>query len=69
MVFVFYIVILQYQNQYMGASKTDHFTSHHNTMAILAKALAHPARIAIVEYLLGVDSCICTDIVNELPLA
>jgi DNA-binding transcriptional ArsR family regulator len=53
----------------MGASKTDHFTEQQNEMAILAKALGHPARIAIIEYLLKVDSCICGDIVNELPLA
>ena len=38
-------------------------------MASLFKALSHPARIAIVDYLLKVDSCICGDIVNELPLA
>jgi len=35
----------------------------------LAKALGHPARVAIIEYLMNVDSCICGDIVNELPLA
>ena len=33
------------------------------------KALGHPARIAIMEYLIKVDTCICGDIVNELPLA
>ena len=33
------------------------------------KALANPARVAIIQYLLKVDSCICGDIVNELPLA
>jgi DNA-binding transcriptional ArsR family regulator len=38
-------------------------------MADILKALGHPARIAIIEYLLKVDSCICGDIVNELPLA
>lgn len=53
----------------MGASKTDHFTEKQNSIAILAKALGHPARIAIIEYLLKVDACICGDIVNELPLA
>jgi len=53
----------------MGASKTDHFTYRQNEIAILAKALGHPARIAIIEYLLKVDTCICGDIVNELPLA
>ncbi|MGG7034719.1 MAG: ArsR/SmtB family transcription factor [Flavobacterium sp.] len=53
----------------MGASKSDSFSAEHNEMATLFKSLAHPARIAIVEYLLAVDSCICGDIVNELPLA
>jgi DNA-binding transcriptional ArsR family regulator len=53
----------------MGASKTEHFTNKQNEIAILAKALGHPARIAILEYLTTVDTCICGDIVNELPLA
>ena len=53
----------------MGASKTEHFTQEQNQMAILAKALGHPARIAIIEFLVKVDSCICGDIVNELPLS
>lgn len=53
----------------MGATKTDHFTDNQNELSILAKALGHPARIAIIEYLLKVDTCICGDIVNELPLS
>jgi len=53
----------------MGATKTEHFTDKQNEIAILAKALGHPARIAIMEYLLKVNACICSDIVNELPLA
>lgn len=53
----------------MGATKTEHFTGKQNTIATLAKALGHPARIAIMEYLLKVNECICGDIVNELPLA
>ena len=53
----------------MGATKTEYFTSKQNSIAILIKALAHPARIAILEYLMKVNSCICGDIVNELPLA
>ncbi|HLP64671.1 metalloregulator ArsR/SmtB family transcription factor [Flavobacterium sp.] len=53
----------------MGASKSDSFSVEHNEIASLFKALSHPARIAIVEYLLSVNSCICGDIVNELPLA
>lgn len=63
------IVILQYKYITMGASKTDHFTDSQNELAVLAKALGHPARIAIMEYLLKVDACICGDIVNELPLS
>jgi DNA-binding transcriptional ArsR family regulator len=53
----------------MGATKTYHFTDKQNEIAILVKALAHPARIAIIDYLLKVNTCICGDIVNELPLA
>lgn len=53
----------------MGITKTDHFTVKQNNISILLKALGHPARVAIVEYLLKVDTCICGDIVNELPLA
>ena len=53
----------------MGATKTKHFTDKQNAIATLAKALGHPARLAIMEYLMKVDTCICGDIVNELPLA
>ena len=53
----------------MGASKSDHFTDQQNELAILTKALGHPARIAIIEYLIKVNTCICGDIVNELPLS
>ena len=53
----------------MGATKTEYFTTKQNKLATLAKALGHPARIAIMDYLLKVDTCICGDIVNELPLA
>ena len=53
----------------MGASKSESFSAEHNEMATLFKALSHPARIAILDYLLKVYTCICRDIVNELPLA
>jgi DNA-binding transcriptional ArsR family regulator len=53
----------------MGATKTEHFTARQNAIATLAKALGHPARVAIIDYLLKADTCICGDIVNELPLA
>ena len=53
----------------MGATKTDFFTDKQNAIALLTKALGHPARIAIIEYLIKTEACICGDIVNELPLA
>ena len=53
----------------MGASKSEAFSEEQNEIANLFKALSHPARIAIVDYLLSVDTCICGDIVNKLPLA
>ncbi len=53
----------------MGISKTEEFSKTHNAIAAKMKALAHPARVAIVEYLLSVDACICGDIVEHLPLA
>ena len=63
------IVILQYTNTPMGITKSAHFTEAQNQLAMQLKALAHPARIAILEFLLKTDSCICGDIVNELPLS
>lgn len=53
----------------MGITKTEFFTQKQNDTALLMKALGHPARIAIIEYLMSVDVCICGDIVNELTLA
>lgn len=53
----------------MGATKTDHFSKRQNGIAEIMKALGHPARIAIIDYLLSVDNCICSDIVDKLPLA
>lgn len=53
----------------MGATKKDGFSDQQNQIAALAKALGHPARVAILEHLLAADKCICGDIVQELPLA
>jgi DNA-binding transcriptional ArsR family regulator len=53
----------------MGISKTDVFTEKQNSLALIAKALGHPARIAIVEFLLKHKTCICKNIVDELPLS
>ena len=53
----------------MGLSKTEEFTKSQNEIAALAKALGHPARIAILQFLAEQKSCMCGDIVNELPLS
>lgn len=53
----------------MGLTKVEEFTVKENKIALYAKALAHPARVAIVLMLLKKQSCICGDIVDELPLS
>ena len=53
----------------MGTTKKVEFSKKQNQTANLFKALGHPARIAIIEYLITKNSCICGDIVNELPLS
>lgn len=53
----------------MGLSKTEEFTKTQNDLAALAKALGHPARIAILQFLIKTRACVCGDIVDELPLS
>src|SRR5438552_11441293 len=53
----------------MGLTKTEEFTKAQNDLATLAKALGHPARIAIIQFLIKTKSCVCGDIVDELPLS
>jgi DNA-binding transcriptional ArsR family regulator len=53
----------------MGLTKTEIFTEKQNKLATMMKALAHPARIAIVQHLIKSQACICGDLVDELGLA
>lgn len=53
----------------MGLTKTEEFTKAQNDLALVTKALGHPARIAILQFLVEKKSCICGDIVEELPLS
>ncbi|QED36656.1 winged helix-turn-helix transcriptional regulator [Antarcticibacterium arcticum] len=53
----------------MGVTKTDLFTDKQNELAGVAKVFAHPARIAIIEYLLRANTCINGHLVEELGLA
>ena len=53
----------------MGVTKSQLFKKRQNRVAMLAKAFDHPARVAIIEYLLANQTCICNDLVHELPLS
>lgn len=50
-------------------AKHEEFTVKDNKVAKYAKALSHPARIAILRLLIQRQACICGDIVEELPLS
>lgn len=53
----------------MGVTRTDLFSEVQNDLAVIAKAFAHPARIAIVQHVLKANACINGDLVQELGLA
>ena len=53
----------------MGITKIEGFPEKTTRMAETLKAVGHPARLSILEFLVKSPSCICGDIVDELPLA
>jgi predicted transcriptional regulator len=53
----------------MGLTKTEIFNKEQNELALYLKAIAHPARIAILQRILQSNTCICGDLVEELGLA
>lgn len=53
----------------MGITKKEGFTDEVIDMAEVLKAIGHPARLAIIEFLSKSSSCICSDIIQEIPLA
>ncbi|RXG11325.1 ArsR family transcriptional regulator [Leeuwenhoekiella aestuarii] len=53
----------------MGLTKSEIFTSQQNTIATFAKVFGHPARVAILEHLFKINSCVCGDLVHEIGLA
>jgi predicted transcriptional regulator len=53
----------------MGLTKTDTYNTQTLSLATVFKALGHPARIAILEFIAKQSTCICGDIVTELPLS
>ncbi|WP_223651070.1 ArsR/SmtB family transcription factor [Hymenobacter psoromatis] len=53
----------------MTYAKTAAFTQEQQQLARVAKALAHPARVAIIQLLASKNTCISGDIAAELPLS
>ncbi len=53
----------------MGLTKTNLFSIQQNELANIAKAFSHPARIAILAYLIKENQCITRDLVKEIGLA
>ncbi len=53
----------------MGTAKTEIFSAHQNKIACFATAFSHPARVAILQHLFKINSCICGDLVLEIGLA
>ncbi|WGK66038.1 ArsR/SmtB family transcription factor [Croceiramulus getboli] len=53
----------------MGASRLDIHQQKHLEIAEIAKVFAHPARVAIIEYISKSDACICTDISEHIGLS
>ena len=53
----------------MTTAKKEAFDIPVNEAAEFARALSHPARIQILQVLANRKSCVCGDVVDELPLA
>ncbi|NNG08857.1 MAG: winged helix-turn-helix transcriptional regulator [Arenibacter sp.] len=53
----------------MGLAKTEIFSDQQNEIASFAKVFGHPARVAILQHLFKINSCVCGDLVNEIGLA
>lgn len=53
----------------MGLSKSHIFSKQHQDLALIFRVLSNPARLAIIEYIIKQENCICGDLVNEIGLA
>lgn len=53
----------------MGLAKTEIFNERQNEIALFAKVFGHPARVAILQHLFKINTCICGDLVIEIGLA
>ncbi|MGW8123552.1 ArsR/SmtB family transcription factor [Roseivirga echinicomitans] len=53
----------------MGVTKSEKFTEEQNRISMIAKAFGHPARVAILQHLFKMNTCVCGDLVEEIGLA
>lgn len=53
----------------VGVSKTEMFTEEQNKISLIAKVFGHPARVAILQHLFKINTCVCGDLVSEIGLA
>jgi DNA-binding transcriptional ArsR family regulator len=53
----------------MGVTKIHLHSIEANQIAAIAKVFAHPARVAILQYISKQENCICTDIAEEVGLS
>ena len=53
----------------MGVSRTEMFTEEQNKISLIAKVFGHPARVAILQHLFKINTCVCGDLVSEIGLA
>ncbi|TGN09115.1 ArsR/SmtB family transcription factor [Leptospira ilyithenensis] len=53
----------------MAINKKEEFDENFQTLSLFAKAISHPARIAILQTIAEREECICGEIVEVLPLA
>lgn len=60
---------MRYKIKHMAFNKKEEFGKREQELAEFAKAISHPARIAILKVLAKKNECICGDIVEVLPLA
>lgn len=60
---------MRYKVNNMAITKFNEFKTEEKRIAQICKALAHPARVAIINFLIKEKECICREVVSELPLS
>jgi len=65
--FIFLLIVIL--RSIMGITRTDIFSDEQNQLSVMLKAIAHPARIAILQHIIKANACICGHLVDELGLA